>query len=131
MSSNIGTPGQCFRRIPWQNGSLSQNPTVSQPIHRAAKENPPIPENRSNTLIYIGSPAAFDYFAPCTHPFVYFKRLKGAGGQAFPSSLSCRICVIKPVLLLQIQELELASRPVPALGDINVQHITVGVAALP
>jgi hypothetical protein len=58
MSSWIGTSGQCFASTRWQNGSFSTNCTVSMPpSHRAASENPPIPEKVSIMRSVIHPPA--------------------------------------------------------------------------
>lgn len=50
-SSKQGTSGQCFASTRRQNGSISQNATVSNPpVRSSPRLKPPIPENRSKTF---------------------------------------------------------------------------------
>ena len=43
--------GQCLANTSWQNLSCSQKATVSIPARSKPKEKPPMPENKSKTLI--------------------------------------------------------------------------------
>ena len=59
MSSCMGTSGQCFARTLRQYGSISQKATVCIPARSRPNENPPIPENKSNTRMSVPECAGF------------------------------------------------------------------------